>query len=333
MAIRRKHHNHRWNKKQPIEHTGFFPYLQRYLEAILLRGFSQETHTRHDSHVRRFAVWCEARGLDTPQEITKPILERYRKYLFYYRKSDGEPLSFNSQQVMLSSLKSFFKWLTEENYLLYNPASELKLPKPPRKLPRTILSEATVRDLMNQPDMSTPDGVRDRTLLEVLYSCGLRRTELANLKIYDIDKKRAVLVVQEGKGGKDRILPLGERTLNWLTRYLDDVRDQLTGPLDDDRLFITDYGEPFNGGILGRLVKKYLKQAGIDVIGSCHLLRHAMATHMLEHGADIRFIQAMLGHDDLNSTQIYTQVSVEKLREIHQATHPAARLISRTAEK
>jgi integrase/recombinase XerD len=233
---------------------------------------------------------------------------------------------------MLSSLKSFFKWLTEENYLLYNPASELKLPKPPKKLPRTILSEDVMTDLMNQPDITTPDGLRDRTLLEVLYSCGLRRTELANLKIYDIDLKRSVLSVREGKGGKDRLLPLGERTLSWLTIYLHDVRDQLAGPLDDERLFITDYGEPFNGGILGRLVKKYMKQAGIDVTGSCHLLRHAMATHMLEHGADIRFIQAMLGHDDLNSTQIYTRVSVEKLREIHHATHPAAKLSNRTEE-
>ena len=119
------------------------------------------------------------------------------------------------------------------------------------------------------------------------------------------------------------MLPIGERALTWLITYLGTTRDRLSRPLDDDRLFITDYGEPFNGGHLGRLVKKYLKQAGIEVTGSCHLLRHAMATHMLDHGADIRFIQAMLGHEDLTSTEIYTRVSVEKLREIHRATHPA----------
>jgi integrase/recombinase XerD len=323
MALRKKQHNHRWNRKQPIEHTGFFPYLQRYLEALLIRGFSQETHTRHDSHIRRFAVWSEERDLNGPKEITKPILERYQKHLYYYRKTNGDPLSFNSQQVMLSSLKQFFKWLTQENYLLYNPASELQLPKPPRKIPRTILSPESISDLINQPDTDTPDGMRDRVIMELFYSSGLRRTELANLKIYDIDMKRQVLVVREGKGGKDRMLPIGERANAWLEKYLEDVREELTSPLDEERLFITDYGEPFNGGLLGRLVKKYMKQTGIDVLGSCHLFRHAMATHMLENGADIRFIQAMLGHDDLNSTEIYTRVTVEKLREIHHATHPA----------
>lgn len=323
MALRKKQHNHRWNKKLPIEHTGFFPYLQRYLEAILLKGFSQETHNRHESHVRRFAVWGDERGLGCPKTITKPILERYRKHLFYSRKSNGEPLSFHSQQVMLSSLKSFFKWLTEENYLLYNPASELKLPKAPKHLPRTILSIETIQGLLNQPALSTPSGVRDRTILELLYSCGLRRTELADLKVFDVDLKRGILSIRSGKGGKHRVLPIGESALCWLDKYLSDTRDQLTSPLDDDRLFMTDYGEPFNGNILGRIVKKYMKQANIDATGSCHLLRHAMATHMLENGADIRFIQAMLGHDDLNSTEIYTRVSVEKLREIHRATHPA----------
>lgn len=254
--------------------------------------------------------------------ITKPILERYRKHLFYSRKTNGEPLSFHSQQVMLSSLKSFFKWLEEENYLPYNPASEIKLPKAPKHLPKTILSIDTVEDLLSQPDVDTPDGLRDRTILELLYSCGLRRTELAELKVFDVDFKRGIVVVQSGKGGKSRVLPLGDSAILWLTHYLNTVRDRLISPMDDDCLFITDYGEPYNGGILGSMVKKYMKQA-IEVTGSCHLLRHAMATHMLENGADIRFIQAMLGHDDLKSTQIYTRVSVEKLREIHKATHPS----------
>jgi len=323
MALRKKRHNHHHDRKLPIEHTGFFAYLQAYLEGLAIKGFSQQTQYRHESHIRRFAVWCEARDLDSPTEITKPILERYQKHLYYYRKNDGTPLSFTSQQVMVSSLKSFFKWLTQKNHLLYNPASELELPKPPKRLPKTILSEADVIKLLNQPDIQTPDGLRDRTIMELFYSSGIRRTELANLKVYDIDLKRSILAIKQGKGNKDRNLPLGECAQAWFEKYLDEAREQLTGPLDDDRLFITDYGEPFNGGHLGRLVKRYMKQAGINVTGSCHLFRHAMATHMLEHGADIRFIQAMLGHDDISSTQIYTQVSVEKLREVHRATHPA----------
>ncbi len=322
MPIRKKKHNHRWNRKLPIEHTGFFAYLQRYLEGIQLKNYSQETLKRHESNVRHFAVWCDERSIDSPKAVTKPILERYRKHLFYYRKRDGEPLSFRSQHVMMSGLKSFFKWLTEENYLLYNPASEVNIPKPPKTLPRTILSEDTVLTLLAQPNVQTPDGLRDRCILELFYSCGLRRNELANLKVFDVDLKRMVLMVRAGKGNKDRVLPIGDSALHWLDNYLNHARPQLTSPLDDDCMFMTDYGEPFSGGYLGRLVKKYMKQANIDVVGSCHLLRHAMATHMLENGADIRFIQAMLGHDDLTSTEVYTRVSVEKLREIHRATHP-----------
>nr|XP_061809046.1 tyrosine recombinase XerC 2-like [Nerophis lumbriciformis] len=312
-------------RKRPIEHTGFYPYLRHYLEATAIKGYSQDTRDRHDSHIRRFAAWAAERGLDAPNQVTKPILERYRKHLYYSRKTNGEPLSFSSQQVMLSSLKSFFRWLAQENHLLYNPASELQLPKPPKQLPRTILSQEDIATILQQPDLDTPNGLRDRVIMECFYGTGLRRTELAKLKDYDVDLKRRVLVVREGKGNKDRVLPLGERLADWLRRYTENCRDQLRGPADDERLFITDYGEPFTGGLLGTLVKRYLRAAGIDVVGSCHLFRHAMATHMLENGADIRFIQVMLGHEEITSTAIYTRVSVEKLRDIHTATHPTAR--------
>ena len=322
--LRDKRHSHSQDKKRVVDPNGIYPFMVRHLEwAKIAEGVSKDTLKRRESALRRFIAWCDERSLSHPKDITLPILERYQRYLFYYRKADGEPLSFSSQQVMLSSLKQFFKWLTQQNYLLYNPASELQLPKAPKTIPRTILTPDSIRDLLNQPDTSQAAGMRDRTLLELFYSCGLRRTELADLTVFDVDLKRQILLIRAGKGNKDRILPIGEQALHWLIHYLDTVHDVLRGPLDQDRLFITDYGEPFTGGSLGRLVKKYLKQAGIDVTGSCHLLRHAMATHMLDNGADIRFIQAMLGHDDLNSTEIYTRVSVEKLREIHKATHPS----------
>jgi integrase/recombinase XerD len=324
VALRRKKHNHTWNRKTPIEHTGFYPYLQRYLEYLQVRGFSDDTCIRHDGSVRNFAAWCEGRGLDTPQQITKPVLERYQKHLYYYRKShNGEPLSFSSQKTILIALKSFFRWLTQQNYLLYNPASELVMPKPPRQLPRTILSVETLQDVLRLPDLDTPNGLRDRVVLEVLYGTAMRRTELITLRIYDVDFKRDVLVIRHGKGNKDRVLPLTQRVKVWLEKYLETARGHLQGPLDDARLFLTDYGEPFSSHQLGALVKRYLKRAGVDAVGSCHLFRHAAATHMLENGADIRFIQTLLGHDDLNSTQIYTHVSVEKLRDVLNATHPA----------
>jgi len=323
MALRRKKHNVRTRVKRVIEHNGFYPYFSRYLESNAVQGISVDTIKRRDSALRRFIAWCDERGLDDPREITKPILERYQRHLYYYRKSDGEPLSVGSQQVLLTPLKSFFKWLTQENYLLYNPASELVLPKKPKGLPRNILTTEEVMKILDQPDITQQEGVRDRALLEVLYSTGIRRSELTNLCECDIDHRRQTVFVKEGKHKKDRYLPLGARALQWIQTYQRDVREQLLIDHREPHLFLTDYGEPFKGSYLGHLVKGYIEQAGINTPGSCHLFRHAMATHMLENGADIRFIQTMLGHSDLSTTEIYTRVSIEKLRAIHAATHPA----------
>ena len=323
MVLRRKKHNSRFKRKIPIEHNGFYPHLQRYLEARKIQGLSEETNKRHDSQLRRFIAWCDERDLHDPNTITKPILERYQRSLHHYRQANGKPLTVASQQVSLSAIKAFFKWLTQANYLLYNPASEIQLPKRPKRLPRAILSETDVTTILNQPDSETPEGIRDRAILELFYSCGLRRKELLSLKCQDLHLARELLIVEHGKGHKMRYLPIGDRAVAWLEKYLNEVRDELLLTTQEEHVFLTDYGEPYKDTTLGRMVKKYIQQAGLEITGSCHLFRHAMATHMLERGADIRFIQAMLGHEDLSTTEIYTQVSVEKLREIHSATHPA----------
>ena len=312
----------------PIDHNGLYPYLLRFSEWGLVKGLSPSTVHSRDRSLRRFIAWCDERSLDDPKAITKPILERYQKYLYYYRKDNGEPLSYGSQHSLLAPVKAFFKWLTQQNYLLYNPASELELPKQQRGLPKAILSVEEVETIIGLPDISTPYGIRDRAILETLYSTGIRRMELVNLSVYDIDAGRKTLLVKEGKGRKDRLLPLGERALHWVEHYRLEARPQLLTNHDEKALFLTDYGEPWLRNRLSELIKKYLHHAKIDKPGACHLFRHAMATHMLDNGADIRFIQMMLGHSDLSTTQIYTQVSIEKLREIHAATHPA-RLLDR----
>ncbi len=309
--------------KLPIEQTGFYPYLREYLEYRLIQNYAIESNRRHDSTLRKFILWSDERGLDDPRAITKPILERYKKHLYYARKKNGEPLSFNSQAVQLSCIKGFFKWLTRQNHLLYNPASEIELPRRPQQLPRSLLSLEDVQDLMNTADVETVEGTRDRAIMELLYSSGLRRQECANLKLQDLDLKQQTVFIRDGKGGKDRLLPVGDCACQWLRKYLDDSRGELVLAQDDYALFITDYGDDYSGDGIGRLVKRAMKKAEIDKAGSAHLFRHAMATHMLENGADIRYIQVMLGHSSLRSTQVYTHVSVEKLRAIHQATHPA----------
>jgi integrase/recombinase XerD len=270
-----------------------------------------------------FVRWCVERSLTKPTEITLPILERYQRHLFHYRKSNGEPLGYISQRSRLVPVKTFFQWLTRSRHILYNPASELQLPRPPKKLPHHVLTLSEVEAILAQPDITTPQGLRDRAMLELLYSTGVRRMELTRLKCYDVDTDAGSVFVREGKGRKDRMIPIGQRACAWLIRYLHDVRPELVIEPDSHTLFLADYGEPLNLNAAGHLTRRYIERAGYTFPGSCHLFRHAMATHMLENGADIRYIQAMLGHAKLTTTEIYTQVSILKLKQIHNATHPA----------
>lgn len=305
-----------------IEHTAFYGYWLRYREALCIQGYSPRTVQRRESSVRRFVHWCEERGLERPQEITKPILERYQRRLYHARKANGQPLSLGAQNNQMEDVKQFFKWLTRENYLLYNPASELVLARTTRRLP-VVLSVEEIAQLLAQPDLESPYGLRDRALLEVLYSTGIRRFELCQLRQSDVNLSRQTLFVRQGKGGYDRLLPLGARAADWVAQYQQRARPQLLRDLHEPTLFLNDYGEVFAANKLGDRVKHYLRQAGIDAPGSCHLLRHAMATHMLENGADSRFIQVLLGHRQLNTTQLYTHVAIRRLQEVHAATHPA----------
>jgi integrase/recombinase XerD len=306
--------------------------MQPFLQWMLEKNYSTATVANREDYLRYFITWCDDRGLARPTEITRPILERYQRYLFLYRKKDGQPLSNRSQSTRMVPIRAWFKWLTKNNRLLYNPASDLDMPRMERRLPRHILSEQEADRVLNVPDTSTDLGVRDRAMLETLYSTGMRRMELIGLGVFDLDFERGTVMIRQGKGKRDRMIPIGERALAWILKYRDQVRPQFA--LADDAkggsegghsatLFLTQQGEAFTPNRLTQLVRTIINAAGIHKKGSCHLFRHTMATLMLENGADIRFIQAMLGHAELSTTQIYTQVSIVKLKEIHTLTHPA----------
>jgi integrase/recombinase XerD len=246
----------------------------------------------------------------------------YTKTPFYYRKPDGKPLTLATQKIRLGVLKRWFKWLARENHILYNPASEIDLPRQGSQLPRAILSIPEVEAVLAGAAGDGPASLRDRALMELLYSTGLRRMEAAGLAVYDLDFHRRLLMVREGKGRKDRVVPIGARALAWLDKYLLEARPLLLGS-DNPALFISDSGEKMTPHILADRVKKYLRAAGINKVGAAHLLRHACATHMLEGGADIRYIQVLLGHAHLQTTAVYTHVSIEKLQAVHEVAHPA----------
>jgi integrase/recombinase XerD len=296
-------------------------YVRTFCEWTLVCGLSEGTASMREAGLSCFIRWAHERGLAHPSEITRPVLQRYQRHLYLARQKNGQPLAWSTQQNRLTPVVAFFKWLTREGHILSNPAADLDMPKQVRQLPKHLMSIGQVEGVINAAPVHTLQGVRDRAILEVLYSSGIRRGELIALQVADIDTERGTLMVRKGKGRKDRLVPLGERACAWVRRYLAEVRAELLGA-DTHALFLTDYGETFQKQRLSDLVRGYMRAAGL-ASGNCHAFRHAMATHMLEGGADIRHIQIILGHSQITTTEIYTHVAIDKLKAVHALTHPA----------
>jgi len=301
--------------------------LEKYLQHLAVKGYSESTLRVRRVHMEMFLKWCRRSRASNPTQITRTSLESYQRYLFQYRKKDGQPLAVASQHSRLAPIKVWFKWLNHRKYISHDPAVELELPRVGYKLPNVMNRDEAER-VLSQPNVGEPLGIRDRAMLEMLYSSGLRRMELLHLRLYDVDQKHGLVTVRQGKGNRDRVVPIGERALAWLDVYLNTLRPEIVRHPDSGLVFLTSNGAPFTPNHLSWLARQYVKSAGIGKGGACHIFRHTMATLMLEGGADIRYIQAMLGHVRLDTTQIYTHVSIRMLKQVHTATHPAARLES-----
>jgi integrase/recombinase XerD len=300
--------------------------MEEHLVWMQTQNFSEDTVNTRRSCIGYFLDWSRERALENPAEITRPILERYQRTLYHYRKKNGDPLTFRTQNSRLRAVKGFFRWLARQNYILHNPASELILPRLENRLPKYILNATEAEIVIQQPDITLAHGLRDRAILEIFYSTAMRRMEVANLKLYDIDVERGTIMVRQGKGKKDRHIPIGERALAWVNKYILEARPELLASTDDGTVFLTNLGEPFHRKQLTSLVRTYLRKSKIGKMGGCHLWRHTVATLMLENGADIRVIQEMLGHAKLSTTELYTRVSINLLKQVYLATHPAASL-------
>lgn len=308
----------------PADPDGLFQWMQRYLAHIRAKNFTSQTQWDQERYLRDFIGWCDTWGFATPRQIDQAVLEDYLLFLQTYRTRQGQPLQWLSKQSKLIPVRSFFRWLVQARHLSANPAATLSQGRPPVRLHAHTLRPADVKRLMAQPDVRSSMGIRDRAMLETLFSTGIRRMELATLQVEDVDKRSATLFVRQGKGRKDRLIPIGPSALHWIDRYLRQVRNQHSAPAQST-LFLTREGEPFNLAWLGTVIGAYVKQAFPHRSGASHLLRHTMATLMLEGGADIRYVQAMLGHAQLTSTQIYTHVSIAGLKAVHARTAPGAR--------
>ncbi len=311
----------------------FHALMQSYFCYLRVKNWSEETINRRQHSLRRFLRWFEERGSASIQEVTPEIVEAYQRSLFHIGNlRTGKPLRFATQASYMSALAHWFSWACLQKFLPFNPAANIELPKEEKRLPAAFLSLEEVERLINQADVTTKIGIRDRAILEVLYSTAMRRSEVMRLEQFDLDRTRRLIVIRQGKGKKDRVVPIGVRALDWLEKYLREGRQWLADGhgsklrlkrTETPRIFLNNAGRPFHLGPLSAMVRTYLVAAGIDKPGACHILRHTAATLMLENGADLRSLQTLLGHESLNTTQIYTHITIERLRQVHDQTHPA----------
>jgi len=303
--------------------------LARFVEHMQVLGWSPRTVEGYQSQLRFFLRWLASETeVEELTTITPEVLHAYQTHLYGFSDENGRPLSIATQAARLSVLRSFFRYLVRNDVLLYDPSASLELPKRKGILPRSILSKPEMARLLAAPDATTPLGLRDRAMIEVLYSTGIRNAELRALRLYDVDLERGLLRVNEGKNAKDRVVPLGEVACRYLREYLNEARPVLLKGRAGDAeptVFLSKTGRPLVPLGLLYPLRKHARAAGIERVVTPHTLRHTFATHLLAGRADIRHIQAMLGHASVATTQIYTRVEVTDLKAVHRRCHPRER--------
>ncbi|MBZ5757740.1 site-specific tyrosine recombinase XerD [Pseudomonas sp. S5(2021)] len=290
------------------------PLIDRFLDSLWLeKGLADNTRASYRSDLALFNGWLEGRGIELRNAGREAILDHLA-----WRLENG--YQARSTARLLSGLRGFYRYLLREGDIAVDPTLRVELPRVGRPLPKAI-SEADVEALLAAPDIDDPLGLRDRAMLEVLYACGVRVSELVGLTLEQISLRQGVLRAF-GKGRKERLVPLGEEALAWLERYLREARGTLLAGRPCDALFPSQRGEQMTRQTFWHRIKLHARTAGISTSISPHTLRHAFATHLLNHGADLRTVQMLLGHSDLSTTQIYTHIARARLQALHAMHHP-----------
>ena len=293
--------------------------LDEFCDAVWLEdGLAKNTLESYRRDLRLFAEWLEKRGRASLRAATEADLSGY--FAWRYSRGTKQRIRSSTQARLHSSLRRFYRFLVRGRRVEIDPTLKLDPPKKPPRFPKT-LSEADVEALLAQPDPETQLGLRDRAMLEVLYASGLRVSELTRLKLAEVSLDMGVVRIF-GKGSKERLVPLGEEALAWLSRYSKEARPALLKERPSDFVFVTGRGTPMTRQAFWQLLKRRAASAIPGKALSPHTLRHAFATHLLNHGADLRVVQLLLGHADISTTQIYTHVARERLKALHQKHHP-----------
>jgi len=290
--------------------------LDEFCDSLWLEdGLSRNTLESYRRDLHKFSAWLKKQRGASLLQTTHADIQGFLAHLVGEQKAKA-----TSTSRAISSLKRLFRYLLRQNKMDADPTLQIATPKLPRSLPKN-LTEQDVEQLLNAPDVATPLGMRDRTMLEVLYATGLRVSELVTLHVAQVSMDMGVVRVM-GKGNKERLVPLGEEALDWLRRYLADGRVVLLAGKVSDALFVTARAAAMTRQMFWYLIKRHAKHGGLNKSLSPHTLRHAFATHLLNHGADLRVVQLLLGHADISTTQIYTHVARERLKQLHAKHHP-----------
>lgn len=293
------------------------PDIDYFLDAAWLEdGLATNTLDAYRRDLTAFSIWLRAQHNTTLTQASEHHVHAW----FADNHAQTQASTANRR---LATLRRFYRWARRHGLLTADPCLNLKAARQPQRFPHT-LSENQVADLLLAPDISTALGLRDRAMLETLYATGLRVSELINLGLLETSLTQGVIHVSQGKGGKDRLVPMGAEAQHWIETYMKNSRGMLLGSRVSDALFVTARGGPMTRQSFWLIIKKYAQQAGITTPLSPHVLRHAFATHLLNHGADLRVVQMLLGHADISTTQIYTHVARERLRQLHARHHPRA---------
>lgn len=286
--------------------------IEQFLDAVWVeQGLSENTLSAYSSDLRIFAKWLEGKSLLEVDggQLSGFLASRYK-----------QGIGNRSSARILSSLRRFYGYYIRENSITIDPTALIESPHIGRPLP-VSLSESDVELLLEAPEVTNPLGFRDRTMLEMLYATGLRVSELVNLKFEQISFRQGVVRIT-GKGNKERLVPVGEEAMNWLEGYMSQARKALLSERQCDYLFVTNRANGMTRQAFWHIIKRHAEKAGINKELSPHTLRHAFATHLLNHGADLRVVQLLLGHSDLSTTQIYTHIARQRLKELHSKYHP-----------
>ena len=297
-------------------------YAGLFETTMRVRNLSEGTIRSTLWRLKRFLAFLGEREVTSVDRITGQMVRDYQLALHQALNSRGQPNTITYQNTLLSAALKFLQFLREEDHIVGDPGRGVAYAKAPKRLPASVLNPSEARKLLHAPDLSTVIGYRDRTILEVLYSTGMRKAELNRLTLGDVDYHDGFIRVVEGKGRKDRIVPVGRIACRYLENYIRSVRPELARDGAERRLFLTMRGGRFSKNVLWELIKKYAKRAKLKKNVHPHTFRHSCATAMLRNKADISIIQKLLGHASLDATQVYTHLSITDLKEVHSRCHP-----------